>query len=430
MSAISIVILISILVVIAIGYFTKINFGLLGISFAFLLGCLFADMSPNTVLGQWPAKLFFQMFTVTFFYAFAINNGTLELFARKLVYMTRKVPFLIPVILWLSSAILAGIGPGSVAMFLVLSPIIMKVAKESEMHLGLATIVLATGANAGAWSPIAVNGITTAGLIETTGFTAAEAAQYAAVVWRNMVVASVIIFVIGYFVFRGFKIKPLHSMERPAAFNSKQKTTIVLIVIMTALLIIPALLKGIGLSGGIKWFAGKMEVTFLAIVFSVIAVLCKIGDEKEAMANVPWKTIVMVCGMGMLIGVASESGALAYLSGYITDRFSPAIIPLVVCLVAGVMSVFSSTMGVVVPTLYPIVFAISMASGSSPAMLFSVIPIAAGYSGMSPFSLQGGLALSAAEESKREKMFILLIAMAVIAILLVALFVAIGIIRS
>jgi len=429
LSAIVIIILCSIIVAIAIGYKTKINFGLLGIAFAFLFGCLLADMSPSKVLGLWPAKLFFQMFTVTFFYAFAINNGTLELFARKLVYMVRKSAFLLPIILWLVGFVLAGIGPGSVAMFLVLSPIIMQVAKESEMHPVLAAIVIATGPNSGAWSPIAVNGITTRGLIETAGYDTAQAAAYANVVWRNMIIASIIIFIIGYFVFRGFKLKPLN-MDKPADYTGKQKTTIALIVIMAFLLIVPALLKGVGVGGAIAWFADKMDVTYLAIVFSVIAMLLKIGDEKDAMAGVPWKTIIMVCGMGLLVAVASESGALAFLSDYISRGFNPAVIPIVMCIVAGVMSVFASTMGVVVPTLYPLVFAISAATGSPAGLLFSVIPIAAGYSGMSPFSLCGGLVLAAADETKRERLFVLLIIVAIVSILLTTGMVALGILGN
>jgi di/tricarboxylate transporter len=429
MSATSIIILISILVAIAIGYKTKINFGFLGIAFAFLFGCLIADLSPSKVMGLWRSKLFFQMFTVTFFYAFAIRNGALELLARKLVYTVKNRTFLIPVILWLVGFVLAGIGPGSIAMFLVLSPLFMQVAKETEMNPALAAVVMVTGVNTGAWSPIAVNGIATKGLIETAGYSADLAYAYSLVVWRNMIIASIIIFVLCYFIFKGYKCKML-SAEKPAAFNKKQSTSLTLIFTMTGLLIIPAILKWAIGGSAISWLAGKMEVTLLAIFFGVLSILLKVGSEKEAVADVPWKTIIMVCGMGLLVGTAAEAGALSYLSDYIGQSFNAAVIPYVMCIVAGIMSIFSSTMGVVIPTLYPLVYAISVASGSTPALLFSVIPIAAGYTGMSPFSLAGGLAMASAEEGKKEKLFVLLIIVALASIFVTAALVGLGLLRN
>ena len=74
------------------------------------------------------------MFTVTFFYAFAQQNGTLELIARNLVYSVRRIPWLIPIVIWIVTAVLAGIGPGSVAMFLCLAPLIMQIINETKVH--------------------------------------------------------------------------------------------------------------------------------------------------------------------------------------------------------------------------------------------------------------------------------------------------------
>ena len=99
MSTANIIILLSIVVAVALGYKLKINIGLFAIAFAFLLGCFLAGFSPSKVMNEWPLKLFFQMFTVTFFYAFAQQNGTLELIARNLVYSVRRIPWLIPIVI-------------------------------------------------------------------------------------------------------------------------------------------------------------------------------------------------------------------------------------------------------------------------------------------------------------------------------------------
>lgn len=429
MSTTCIIILLSILVVIILGYVLKINYGFLGIAFAFICGCLIAGYSPGKVMNMWGTKVFFQMFSVAFFYAFAINNGTMELLAKKLVHAARNTTFLIPIILFFVGAVLAGIGPSSISMFLILIPIIMQIAKETNMHPVLAAVVAVSGINAGAWSPICVNGITVLGLIESAGYTAEEAAHYSGVLFRNAMIASFLFFVLAYVIFRGWKCTAAHS-EKPADFNREQKTSLVLIVILTAILVVPNVLNGIFGGAALKWICGKIDATFLAIIFGVLSIIFKVGDEKKAIAAIPWKTIIMVCGISMLISVASEAGATAFLSDYLGNSFSASALPYVMAIVAAIMSIFSSTMGVVIPTIYPIIFAICSASGANPGILFSAVAISAAYSGSSPFSLFGGLVMSALDDEQKDKMFISLIVMAVAFTLLTLVFIAVGIIRN
>ena len=424
-----IVILVSILVVIVLGYFLKINYGFLGIIFAFIGGCMICGFSASKVIGFWPTRLFFQMFSVTFFYAFALNNGTMEALTKKLVYVSRKSAAMIPFLLFLVGGVLAGIGPGSISMFLILVPVIMQVGRQVGMHPILAAVTASCGINAGAWGPLAVNGITIRGLIETSGYSAEQATAFGMVEWRNMAVASIVIFVIVYLITKGWKCHAL-SAEKPAAFTKEQTRSVALIAILTALLIIPPALNSMIGGPAFKWLATNLDATFLAILFGVLSIIFKVGDEKKAIANVPWPVIIMVGGMGMLISVAAEAGAMTYLSEYISGNLSVAAIPYAICIVAGVMSVFSSTMGVVVPTLYPIIFAICTATGASPALLFSIVPISAANAGTSPFSLFGGLAMASTDEKDKDKMFMYLLIVAIASVLLVCLLTAVGIINS
>lgn len=430
MSTTCIIILLSIVVVIVLGYFLKINYGLLGIAAAFICGVGLAGMSASSVISTWSTKLFFQMFSVTFFYAFAINNGTLELLAKKLVYATRKSTFLTPAILFAVCAVIAGIGPGTISTFLIMTPIVMQVAKETGMKPGLAAIALSCGTNAGGWSPLASNGITLRGIIESSGYAAEQAVSYGGTLFRNMLVASIVFFVISYVVYRGWKCRAAAGMERPAAFSKQQKTSLILIIVLTALIILPPFLQSLFGGAFFKSLASKMDATFLCVIFGVLSIIFKAGDEKKAIAGVPWKTIIMVCGMGMIIAVASEAGAMAYISDYVGRSFSASALPYVMGIVAAVMSLFSSTMGVVVPTLYPIIFAICSASGANPAILFSIVPLAATSAGNSPFSLQGGLVQAALDDDKaRNRMFMELIVIAVVMTLCSLLVLALGIVN-
>jgi len=431
MSTSCILILISIVVVIALGYFLKVNYGLLGIVFAFILGIGLAGTKSSAVINTWGTQLFFQMFSISIFYAFAINNGTLELLAKKLVYATRKTTWLTPIIMFVLCGVIAGIGPGTIATFLIVTPIVMQVAKETGMKPGLAAIALSCGVNSGGWSPIASNGITLRGLIESSGYAADLATVYGAHLFRNMFFISVIFFAVAYVVFKGWTCHAAENAEKPADFNQKQKLNLGFIIAFVALVILPAV--GNSLIGGafFKFLSKLMDATFVAVFFALLCSIFKVGDEKKAITSVPWKTIIMVCGMGMLISVASEAGAMTYLSDYIGGAFTPKALPYVMGIVAAVMSIFSSTMGVVVPTLYPLIFAICAASGADPVILFSIVPIAATSAGNSPFSLQGGLVQSALDDdAERNKMFFTLIIIAVVLSLASLLLIALGVIAS
>lgn len=430
MAATSIIILVSVVVAIALGYSLKINIGWFALAFAFVLGVFMCDIAPNAIIAMWPTKLFFQLLTVMFFYNFAINNGTLELVAKKIVYLTRKTPALIPVALWVMFAILSGIGPGAVAMFLALAPLLMTIADEIGMNPIMVPVIMTSAGSAGGWSPIAVQGLLTQSLIEAGGYPAEEATRLMLVVWQNTLLCAVVVFIVGYFVFKAYKSKAA-VMEKPEPFKKNQKINLVLIAIVLALLIIPSVVKGITGNAFFAMLAKSIDVTYVCIVFAIIAILLKIGDEKKAMMNVPWNTIIMLCGAGTLLAVASSAGVLDYLSVAMSQNVALGILPYAMGIIAGVMSVFSSTTGVVMPTLYPLVMTITTATGFPAAILFSVIPITASYSGMSPFSTAGGLALAAVkDESKKNAIVIKLIITAFSTIALVMLLIAVGAIRS
>ena len=414
--------------VIILGHVLNMNYGLLGIAFAFIGGCLICGFSPNKVLGFWSVKLFFQIFSITFFYAFAINNGTLELLTKKLVYTVRRTTFLIPIVLFLLAGILAGIGPGSIAIMLILTPLFTRVSKQIGLHPVMNAAMIITGISAGCWSPICVSGIALSGLMETAGCTPEEITAYGNTILRNAIIASTIIFIAVYVIFRAWRCRAFIT-DKPEDFNKQQKISIVLIVLLSALLIIPPTLNALFGGPVFTWMTSYLDATFLAIIFGLISLLFKLGDEKKALLSVPWGTIIMVCGMGMLIGVASEVGAITYLSEFISRSFSTAMIPVVFAFVSGIMSIFSSTLGVVVPLLYPIIMGISAANGMSPALLFSIVPLAAGFTGTAPFSLFGGLVMTTAEENEKKKLFTQLIMLSASVLLGIVLLTALRIVR-
>ena len=134
--------------------------------------------------------------------------------------------------------------------------------------------------------------------------------------------------------------------------------------------------------------------------------LFDLAPQKEVIARVPWNTILMIAGAGMLIAVAVEAGTINALSAWIGSNIPTALVPLAFSLVGAFMSFFSSTTGVVAPALFPLIPPLAAATGLNPAALFACTILGAQSSAISPFSSGGSLILgSCGNEEERNRLF-------------------------
>ena len=140
----------------------------------------------------------------------------------------------------------------------------------------------------------------------------------------------------------------------------------------------------------------------------------KLAPQKEAIAKVPWNTIIMIAGAGMLIAVAVEAGTIEALSTWIGSNVPKPLVPIAFCLVGAIMSFFSSTTGVVAPALFPLIPNLAASVGLSAPVLFACTILGAQSSAISPFSSGGSLILgSTPKEEERNELFNRLLMVAV-----------------
>lgn len=116
--------------------------------------------------------------------------------------------------------------------------------------------------------------------------------------------------------------------------------------------VLSLLLPGNALLGAV---CGKIDVGLVAVCFAVAALLMNLAPQKEVIARVPWNTILMIAGAGILIAVAVKAGTIDALSTWIGSNVPVAMVPLAFSLVGAFMSFFSSTTGVVAPALFPLI---------------------------------------------------------------------------
>ena len=417
----SVAIILAIALAIFLGYKTKINTGLFCIVFAYIIGCFVMGLKPKQVIGYWPTSTMFVILSVSLFYNFAAINGTLEKMSGALLYACRKFPGLLPYALLAVAVILSVMGATYFTVLAFLAPITLVICDESRMDKLTGAVAINCGALAGGNFPTSNLGVIFRGLADT----AFEASPDVAAVETfgmemKIFLFSVLFSLVLVTIFRfGFKenrnIGKGVTFKKPEVFTKDQKITLSLMMIMmVVVLIFPLMQILMPGNAAIQYISSKVDVGLVAIVFAVIALLLKLAPQKEALAKIPWNTIVMIAGAGMLIAVAVEAGTIDALSTWIGSNVPKPLVPIAFSIVGAIMSFFSSTTGVVAPALFPLIPNLAASAGLSSSALFACTIIGAQSSAISPFSSGGSLILgSTPKEEDRNMLFNRLLMVAV-----------------
>ncbi len=402
----SFIIIATIVLCILLGYKTKINTGFFAIVASYIIGCFIMGMKGKEVIATWPISIFFIIFSVSLFYNIAITNGTLDILSQHLLYKSRKKPQLLPFAIFLGTTLVAGLGAGYYTAIALFGPITILLCNKTGLKKLVGAVAVNCGALVGGNFMTSSNGIVFKNLIEETGIVE-NGYGYASVIFVTTLIISLIILSLLLFLDRK-SMKQLKELDidKPDSFNDKQKKTIYLILTMVLVVLgLPTLKILLPNVEAIAYVNSKIDIALLAFVFTVIGLLMNLASEKEIVAKVPWNTLIMISGVGMLIAIAIEAGTIDLLAGWIGTNVPVNLVPIALCVIGGFMSFFSSTIGVVTPTLFPMVPALAASTGLDPAILFTAIVAGAQATSISPFSSGGSLLLGSCDESEKDEMF-------------------------
>jgi di/tricarboxylate transporter len=136
---------------------------------------------------------------------------------------------------------------------------------------------------------------------------------------------------------------------------------------------------------------------------AVVLVLSRSGDDGEAVKRMPWRVIVMVCGVTVLISLVERAQGMDLLVSLVARVASPQTVTAVVAFLTGIVSVYSSTSGVVLPAFLPMVPGLAAElPGASAIGIASSMNIGGHLVDVSPLSTIGALCMAgaAADESR------------------------------
>lgn len=393
--------LVLLLAAIVIGFVRNVNVGILSIGFAMILTLLFPDtLSTKDVVSGFSTSLFVQMVGVTYLFAIINGNGTLELLAKKIV---NKVPArMIPFVMFLIGMVLSAVGPGSIPCLAIIPVIAIPISISAGINPIMTAIIGDMGAMAGRMSPLTPEAAVVRGLMEEQNLNGNTVPIMICTIVTTLICAALV-----YIYYRGWKVeKPMQTDEKEVLpkFTWQQMASIAgLLLLVFGVLVLS---WNVGLTG-----------------FLIGSVLCILGcgKEKKAIAGVPWNVIIMVLGVGILMNVISLSGGVDLLVSALEKVMGEKSAAPVIALLAGIMSFFSSGLGVVFPTLVPICGGLASGIGADGVYLVAMVVIGGTIAGYTPISTTGALIMAGVAQQKdseerfpQNKMFLELFAVSFI----------------
>ena len=370
--------LVALVIAMIVSCFTQLNVGVLALALAWILGVYAGGMSLNEVLGGFPVQLFLTLAGVTLLFTQAHLNGTLDRIAHASVRLCRGNVGLIPVMFFVLGGTIASLGPGNVATAAMLAPMAMAVAARAAIPAFLMAIMVGNGAQAGALSPFAPTGIIVNGLMDKIGLAGYEFRMFATNFAAHVTVAF-----LGYFLLGGrrlfrrrYSATEGDGSEVPFS-NAHWVTMATVLAVLGTVLFLDA------------------NIGMAAFTGAVVLAAFRVADHEQAIRRMPWVPILMVSGVSVLVALLEKTGGLDLFTSILAGLSTPGTLTGTIAFATGVISVYSSTSGVVLPAFLPTVPGLIMRLGGDPFGVASSMNIGAHLVDMSPLSTTGAVCIAA-----------------------------------
>ena len=341
--------------VVAVSCASSTNVGLLAVVLAWLIGVFVApaygvELTAKAVAGFFPSDLFLTLLGVTMLFSAARANGTLGLVTRAAERLCGSAPAALGPLFFALAVAVSAAGAGNVPTAAVLAPPAMLAALRAGVSPLVMMVMVGHGAIGGGLSPITPMGVVADEKLADMGLAGHAGYTFAINVLVNALVAGA-----GYVLLRGWRTAaPWSDAVDPAeasGFRVEPRHWLTLAAV--AAVIVAAAVFG-------------AHVGFTALAAATLLMLLGAGDESRVLRETPWGVILMVCGMSVLVALCEKTGAVAVISGWIAGCATPGTLTAWLAGLTGLISVFSSTSGVVLPTFLPTVPDVIRQTGQEP----------------------------------------------------------------
>ncbi|MCF1460684.1 hypothetical protein FS827_05040 [Agrobacterium vitis] len=396
-----------------------INMGVLAFGCTFVLGSLIIGMKPADIFAGFPADLFLTLVAVTYLFAIAQINGTIDWLVEKSVRMVRGRVGWIPWVMFLVAAIITGFGALGPAAVAILAPVALSFAVQYRIHPVLMGLMVIHGAQAGGFSPISIYGGITNQIVAKAGLPFAPTSLFLSSFFFNLAIAVLIFFIFGGLSILkqrssvkgplpelhpegisasikghgGTPAKPFREHAYGTAADTQSKVRLTTEKVTTL----------IGLTAlGVGALVFKFNVGLVAITVAVLLALLSPTTQKAAIDKVSWSTVLLISGIITYVGVMEKAGTIDYVAHGISSLGMPLLVALLLCFTGAIVSAFASStalLGAIIPLAVPFL----LQGHISAVGVVAAIAISTTIVDTSPFSTNGALVVANAPDEQRDK---------------------------
>lgn len=387
LALVALLLLVAILVLAAVR--SDLNAGIFAVAVAYGLGLWVMGLSAAEVAGFLPSQLVLTIVGVALLFEMAQQNGTLERLTAVAIRLVRGNARLLPISFFLLTFALSAMGPGNIAATVLVAPIAMPTAVAAGISPFLMAVLVCTGANAGAFSPVSVTGNINTALIQKIGLTEPLLPLQ---IFLTVALIQAVTALAAYLVLGGYRVQRRADLPKvpQQGFELRHVLTLGAIGLFIVALV-------------------GFRVPAPAAAFALVAALSlfRLGDADASIKALPWGVLLLISGLSILIGLLEKVGSLELTTRLLAQAATPQTVNAVLAFFAGLASVGSSSSGVVMPLFIPLAPQVLERVGAGD-LTSAVVAIDLGSHmvDVSPLSTLGALCLAALPNSQsRSQLF-------------------------
>ena len=414
-----------------------VNMGVLAFVGAFLVGTLAAGLSTKEIIAGFPGGLFLTLVGITYLFAIAQNNGTIDWLVQLAVRAVRGRIAAIPWIMFGITGALTAVGAVSPAAVAIIAPIALGFAAKYNINPLLMGLLVIHGAQGGGFSPISIYGGITNTVVAKAGLPLNELFTFFASLGVNLAVAVLLFVLMGGLRLMGTKaalagapggtdVPPVRvtlPQRGPQAFGDAEAEALTEERKLEQGLDDPLvedrpeaetaggsrLYQGLTLVGlvalAVLVLAFNLDIGFVSITIGLALSLVAPNLQKRAIGQVSWPEIMLITGVSTYVFVLEKMGTIGFVGNSVAGLASPMMAALLLCFIGAVVSAFASStavLGSLIPLAVPFLQA---GTGVNPVGFIGAMAVSSTIVDVSPFSTNGAIVLATAKNVDRDAFF-------------------------
>jgi di/tricarboxylate transporter len=418
--SVHVVSILALVVAFVIATLLPVNLGAIALVAAFVIGSFVLEGSPDDVADAifdgFPGSLFVTLVGVTFLFAIARANGTVDWLVHRAVQLVLGRIAFIPWIMFAVTAVLTAAGSVVPAAVAIIAPVGLSFAVRHRINPVLMGLSIINGATAGGFSPISVFGVITNNVVAESQLPGSPAFLF-----FGSLVFNLLLNIIMFFIFGGRELlgrvveepamaevaerkegpgaaKARTSGATGATFDEGEPRPVTTLDLNRSLTLVALLGVAVGA------LAFQLDVGLLAVTAAVLLSLVAPNSYKGAVAQVAWPTVLLVCGIVTYVNLMQENGTIDWLGESVAAIGVPLVAALLICYIGGVVSAFASTTGILA-ALIPLAVPLLLGGQLGAIGVITALAISSSVVDSSPYSTSGALTVANTPEDEREYVY-------------------------